>query len=99
MANFTLILESILISAIFVIPAIFLDLWVAKLGLVRADKASIIIVTILLVFTKQVIFKETSWFLFGIVLVAALTLGVHREDFAKTLKLGRWWWKSQKDKV
>ena len=91
-----LVLESLLISVLFIVPGILIDSWLAKTGIVRADKSLIIISTLILVFIKQIWFNTTSWWLFGVVLISATTLGVHRGDFTETMRRGRWWWKSEK---
>lgn len=95
---FRLVFESILISILFIIPGFLFDSWLAKLGIVRADKKSIVISTIVLVLIKQIFYEALSWWWFGILLIFGIAVGLHREDFAETIRKGRWWWKSEKRK-
>jgi hypothetical protein len=93
---FRLVFESLLISILFIIPAVLFDRWLASQGIVRPDNTSIVLCSVVSVLIKQIFFISLSWSLFGIIMAAALTLGVHRGDFEQTIKKGRWWWETKK---
>jgi hypothetical protein len=95
---FRYIIFPILITILLCIPAILFDIWFCKIGVSRDSKIEIIITTFVLVFLKQFFYKDLSWWISGIIVIFAATLSVHRFDFGKTLKHGKWWWATEEKK-
>jgi len=77
-------------AILFMVPSILLDAWLCKIGMIRSNKNLIIIFVIFMVLFKPVMFKDWSWWTFGLVLLLG-QLGLHRYDLGVTIKKGRWW--------
>lgn len=92
------IVVSILISVGLIVPELVIENWLVKMGYVRDYKVTIIIMTLCLVFIKQLWFKDDSWWLWGTLTMLASILGVNRGELGETIKHGAWWWKSEKRK-
>jgi hypothetical protein len=90
------ILFSFLISILVIVPGIFFDSWMSKIGIIRSSRGAIIIGTIFLVFAKPFLFKELSWWIYGVGILLGIFLAVHRIDLRETYKHGAWWWKKEK---
>lgn len=85
------ILVPTMMSILFIVPSILLDVWLSKIGVIRSNKTVIVIFVVSMVFLKPFMFKNWSWWVFGIALLLA-ELAVHRSDLGETIKHGKWWW-------
>jgi hypothetical protein len=91
------ILVPIGMTILFMVPSILLDAWLCKIGMIRSNKNLIIIFVIFMVLFKPFMFKDWSWWAFGIVLLLG-QFGLHRYDLGVTIKKGKWWWLPKKRK-
>jgi hypothetical protein len=77
-------------------------MWFAKIGAIHGDRlrANIIIIvigTLTLIFVKPFLFDKLSWWVYGILIILAGTLGTHRGELNQAIKHGTWWWKPKKN--
>ena len=90
---------SILYSAVFLIPGLLINDWLAKEGYIRSDRVGVIICTIVIVFIKRIWFDNIAWWLWVLAMIIGMTFGVHRGDLSATIRKGKWWWKSKSAKA
>ena len=91
------ILIPTMMSILFIVPSILLDARLAKIGVIRSNRTVVVIFVVSMVFLKPFIFKNWSWWVFGIALLVA-EFAIHRSDLGETIKHGKWWWRSENKK-
>lgn len=85
------ILVPMVMCFLLLVPSIFLDAWLSKIGAIRSNRSVIILFVVSMVFLKPFMFKNWSWWVFGIALFVA-EFAVHRSDLGETSRRGKWWW-------
>jgi hypothetical protein len=67
--------------------------WLAKKGIVRPNKAAIILFAFAAALIKQLWYEDLSWAIWCLLATLGLMLGVNRGDLWTTMYRGSWWWK------
>lgn len=89
----TQIIATLALASIFAGIGILLERWLVKMEIVPDRTKWVIINAIGCVLIKQILFRQVSWWIMGLVIILAITFGLHRGDIWKTMNDGRGWWK------
>lgn len=87
-------LYSIVIAISIAIPAVFLEFFLIRAGIVRNRMVILISGILFLVFIKRIWFDDLSWSFIGPMIIILGILAINRGDLWTTMSRGRWWWKS-----
>ena len=90
-----IVLEILIITLIFSFPGMIIEYLLDLFGFAPSDRVSMVLSTFITVVIKQLLFQDTSWWLWGIIMLLTLVFAGHRYDLWMTMKNGRWWWRKK----